>query len=424
MRRPSRTTLALAALAAALASCSGSREDTAQTQERIVYGTPDTAHTAVVAVLSPAPGGFAQCSGTIVQVCGGVAYVLTAAHCCRGAQPTVVVMGDDYGPGVPYISSPDPPPPAFGVIPGSVQWDNGYDPAALTPIDDFCVLAFYAPPGTPAIPVATGDDGLALGALVEYVGFGTTQDDPNNTLRRHASARVDLAVDANDFRYTEGGSTHTGGPCEGDSGGPALLPAGAPEAQQRVVGTTSYGDPACKALGVSMRVTSQSGPGEFIARSLAACGAGALAAATSSTSSGAVPSSSGGVCGFTTGEPACDACLTGSCCAVEAACAGDPICTSCMTSTSPPPACALGQALQAFVGCVAGACGAPCGAGAAPPSASSSSTGSGGAGTGGGGAGDGPAAHSGCAVASSSPPPSFAALLAAAALVACRRRRR
>ena len=111
------------------------------------------------------------------------------------------------------------------------------------------MLQFNAPAGTAVIPVAMGNDGLTLGETVEYVGFGTTQNNQNNTLREHASAPVDQAVNANWFQYSEGGATHIGGPCEGDSGGPALLPAGVPQAQQTVVGTTSYGArprPACR----------------------------------------------------------------------------------------------------------------------------------------------------------------------------------
>src|SRR5262249_25026175 len=77
-------------------------------------------------------------------------------------------------------------------------------------------------------------------------------------------APVDQQITANYFKYTEGGATHIGGPCEGDSGGPALLPSGAPQGQQVVVGTTSYGDSNCTSYGVSMRVTSQTGPGGFI----------------------------------------------------------------------------------------------------------------------------------------------------------------
>jgi secreted trypsin-like serine protease len=272
MRRLHLKRFALAALALTGCSFDGSEspdELTAETQSRIVYGTADTTHTAVVSLLAPTRGGYTECSGTIVQVSNGVASVLTAAHCCDDGAPTIVVMSSDYRSSADHLSSSRPRAPAYAVIAGSVAYDGGYHGRASAPVDDFCMLQFNAPPGTPTIPVAVGSDGLTPGETVEYVGFGTTQSDQNNTLRNHTSAPVDRAIDAKVFRYSEGGATHVGGPCEGDSGGPALLPAGAPQAEQQVVGTTSYGDETCTAYGVSMRVTSETGPGGFITTYLA-----------------------------------------------------------------------------------------------------------------------------------------------------------
>src|SRR5690349_11100299 len=80
----------------------------AEVDARIVYGTADTAHTAVVALLAPLQGGYSECSGTVVQVTNGVASVLTAAHCCNQGAPTIVVMSDDYGASVNAITSASP----------------------------------------------------------------------------------------------------------------------------------------------------------------------------------------------------------------------------------------------------------------------------------------------------------------------------
>src|SRR5262249_40486120 len=79
----------------AVASCSAAPAPTpddpvGENQSSIVYGTNDTAHTAVVALLGPVQGGYTECSGTIVQVCNGVASVLTAAHCCDQGAPSIV----------------------------------------------------------------------------------------------------------------------------------------------------------------------------------------------------------------------------------------------------------------------------------------------------------------------------------------------
>jgi len=292
------------AFALTLAACAPPRpgspeEASAHTSAPIVYGSADTAHTAVVALLAPLQGGFSECSGTIVQVTSGVASVLTAAHCCNQGAPTIVVMSDDYGASVSSIKSSHPPAPAYAVIAGSVRWDQGYDENALAPVDDFCMLQFDAPAGTPVIPVATGSDGLAPNIAVEYVGFGTTESNQNNSLREHVSAPVDQQITAADFRYTEGGTTHIGGPCEGDSGGPALLPSGVPQAQQVVVGTTSYGDDACMSYGVSMRVTSETGPGGFISTYLAS-GPSSVSSSTGASSASSSSSSGGGGSGAPT----------------------------------------------------------------------------------------------------------------------------
>jgi hypothetical protein len=269
--------LALASLVSLAASCAApppSDGPVDRSTSRIVYGTPDTTHTAVVAVLSADNSGVYTCTGTVVQVTSGVAYILTAAHCCTAPEPSMVVIGSDYAVGLNYLmnSSTSPlQPPMFAVIPGSVKADSGYNPNASAPVHDFCMLQAILPAGTPVIPVATGSDGLAVGVTVEYVGFGVTGSSTagqNNTLNEHASAPVDQSVTSTYFQYTEGGNSHIGGPCEGDSGGPALLPAGAAQSAQKVVGTTSYGDPNCTQYGVSMRVTSATGSGGFISNYL------------------------------------------------------------------------------------------------------------------------------------------------------------
>jgi MYXO-CTERM domain-containing protein len=330
-----RRTICLALASLALAACaepeSPSVEEPASGAARIVYGTADTTHTAVVALLNPDHGGYDECSGTIVQVCNGVASVLTAAHCCNSTQPTTVVMASDYNVGVQYIGSANPPPPTYAVIASSVQWDHSYNGNSSSPIDDFCMLQFNAPANTAVIPVAVGNDNLTLGTTVEYSGFGTTQNNQNNTLREHASAPVDQDVTANYFQYSEGGSTHIGGPCEGDSGGPALLPAGAPQDQQFVVGTTSYGDANCRQYGVSMRVTSQTAPGGFISSYLGTCQGGTTTTSTTAstttttTTTTASSTGSGAVCEHTLcalGGPLPDGCHP----CVTAVCMHDPAC--------------------------------------------------------------------------------------------------
>lgn len=233
----------------------------------IAYGTLDTVHTAVVAVLAPVgPTELEECTGTIVQVQNGNGYVLTAAHCCNAYVPTVVVVSDDYAVGEAYVSgSPSPVPPVYPVVAGSVVYDALYDGED----HDFCMLQFSgatADTATIGLPTTSGD-GLELGSTVEHVGFGQTQTSPTNTQRRTGTDTIDLALTPLVVEFSQGGPQDIPGTCEGDSGGPSLFPASAAQAQQVVVAVQSYGNAttcAAETLGVGSRVISEIGPGAFI----------------------------------------------------------------------------------------------------------------------------------------------------------------
>src|SRR6185437_3026015 len=161
-------------------------------ESAIAYGTADTAHTAVVALLGNAgSGSFDECSGTIVQVKNGQGYVLTAAHCCNKTVPSVVVMSSDYTVGEAYLFGGTPSPPAYAVTQGSVYYDTAYNGQD----HDFCMLQFAAPASAAVIPVAQpGQDGLSLGVDVEHVGFGVTDTSSTNSGRRTATAPVDQSL--------------------------------------------------------------------------------------------------------------------------------------------------------------------------------------------------------------------------------------
>ena len=234
----------------------------------IAYGTLDTTHTAVVAVLAPVTSTeLEECTGTIVQVSGGNGYVLTAAHCCNTYVPTVVVVSNDYTDGEQYLSSGTPVPPAYRVVPSSVSYDPMYNGNASQPDHDFCMLQFSgATASTPTIALPTStNDGLQVGSQIEHVGFGVTQTGANSQ-RMSGTDAVD-ALTSLTLQFNQGGDADIPGTCEGDSGGPSLLPASASQAQQVVVAVQSYGNStACsgETIGVSSRVSSAIGPGGFI----------------------------------------------------------------------------------------------------------------------------------------------------------------
>jgi hypothetical protein len=282
MRSQTHLSCVLGIVACVTACSGGPTSSTGETGEAIVNGTLDRTHSAVVSILivdTSAPNqGFNECSGSIVQVASGVGTVLTAAHCCGGDSsapnlvPSIVVIDSDYGPYENEIGNANPSPPAYPVVTGSVQWDQQYNGND----HDFCMLQFSgAPPSTPTLALPTSsDDGLSVGVKVEYVGFGATSGSANdsNSRRFHATAKVDQGVSPLVIQYSQGRGI--GGPCEGDSGGPALMPAGAPQSQQVVVATTSYGDQTCSSYGVSSRVSSEVGPGGFITQYLGGGGNG------------------------------------------------------------------------------------------------------------------------------------------------------
>jgi MYXO-CTERM domain-containing protein len=331
-------------------------------ESAIAYGSPDSTHTAVVALLGSAGGGsFDECSGTIVKVnpATGVGYVLTAAHCCNMTAPQLVVMSSDYTVGEQYLFGGSPQPPVYAVTPGSIYYDSKYDQQEY----DFCMLKFAAPANAPVIPVATSPDGLSLGSSVEHVGFGVTDTNGNNSGRRTGTAPVNQTLNALILQSSQGGGAHTPGVCEGDSGGPALFPAGAPQSQQHVVGTTSYGNNSTCAqntINVCMRVTSEMDPNNgFIATYLNDNPVGGVQAGSAQAScQTCVSSSESGSCSSQTQACAGDqACLTLNTCIGN--CNGSQTCVNNCAQTA-------GQAAvneyNAFVNCVcqSSVCGTPC----------------------------------------------------------------
>ncbi len=266
----------LALLAISATSCSGPVGDPAPhpvgtTRQRIAFGSADSTHTAVVAVLAPAgPGLLEECSGSIVQVKNGNGYVLTAAHCCKQFVPDVVVVSSDYTAGEQFVSGGTPVPPSHAVAPGSVFYDSLYNGTD----HDFCMLQFSgATAGTASLGLPSpAGDGLQLGTQIEHVGFGVTETGASNTQRRTGIDTLDVLLTPALAEFSQGGANHVPGTCEGDSGGPSLVPAGAAQSAQVVVAVQSFGnDNTCSTttLGGASRVSSEIGAGRFITSYLA-----------------------------------------------------------------------------------------------------------------------------------------------------------
>lgn len=225
-------------------------QPTAQVERPIIDGVPDTnpAHKAVVALTRGSwPDSF--CSGTLIAP----DVVLTAAHCLDNISPTLleVFFGDD-------VDQPGERRDAVEVAHHPL-WDtenlaHGYD---------LGLVRLASPAPTDATPIPHLPAGLGLtqtdeSTALEFVGFGRTENDTSG-VKLTAMAALGRICDGPDACPWSGTAVapgafgypmDDGGPCKGDSGGPAFLWR---NGQEYVAGVTSYGDEFCEYYGVSTR---------------------------------------------------------------------------------------------------------------------------------------------------------------------------
>jgi len=246
-----RSLVMLLVLPAIFVSCT-SDPGTAQQRRPIYLGEPDTvaAHQAVVALVEDYQGTLeAFCTGTLIAP----AVVLTAAHCIDDdmLSEVQIYFGDDVTAG--------------GVFIDVDQWQqhSGWDPADPDSPDDMALirLAEDAPPGV--LPIALLPASLGLreadeGVALDFSGFGETED-LGYDVKLHVLVPIDKVcvgpgecvsgsnwIPPRAFGYTQ----ENGGPCSGDSGGPAFIWRGDYEF---VAGVTSFGND-CLDFGVSTTV--------------------------------------------------------------------------------------------------------------------------------------------------------------------------
>ncbi len=244
--------------------------------QRIINGSLDNTNNAVVILYNTAVG--ALCTGTLITN----DVVLTAAHC---------VESDPYMRNCNRPVSASSMRVGFGVYESSATWRNvselrqhpNWDCDNL--VNDITMLRLSSAPPSGVTPIPYLPSTLAVtsndvGAQLEFSGYGQTETGSTGT-RLHVSNALDLVCTSasgcggyasqNTICYDE----NPGGPCSGDSGGPAfLLRSGT----KYVAGVTSYGDQNCTQFGCSTKVDAfESFITDFIGTSLplgSTCSAG------------------------------------------------------------------------------------------------------------------------------------------------------
>ncbi len=216
----------------------------------IMNGELDTNpdHGAVVALLT----GYSLCSGTLIMD----DLVVSAAHCVEGVSTADlrIYFGNNL----------ETDPGEFR----SVKWIEvhpDWNPSLLTGDISLIKLASKAPANIKPIPALPAELKLTeadVGTTIEFSGFGKTEDDVTG-IKMHVHNEIELVcpgpdacflgfnrVAAKALAYLQ--PKPEGGPCSGDSGGPAFIVR---DGVEYVTGATSYGDQTCATFGVSTDIS-------------------------------------------------------------------------------------------------------------------------------------------------------------------------
>jgi hypothetical protein len=213
----------------------------------IRFGISDTipSHAAVVYITI---NGLGACSGTLISR----EYVLTAGHCVSDLEGQFISSPSAYkvsfGQGLENFFFSTTAAEVYRHPDYSVSWKG-------MPINDIAILKIADPPANvspiPYLPFSL-EWALVRGTEVDFSGFGLDEhSQAGQKLHFEEDLGTVCVVESGCGQlapWTFGYSDVSGGPCKGDSGGPALLEV---EGKEYVAGITSYGDEFCRSWGAS-----------------------------------------------------------------------------------------------------------------------------------------------------------------------------
>jgi uncharacterized protein (TIGR03382 family) len=190
----------------------------------VTNGQADVGDPAVIALVNASDQ--VNCTASVI----GPHTAITAAHCVEGRDPRTlrVFVGSSLPGGGVFLSVSD------------ARAHPGFDPGGR----DLAVLTLRE--ASPVAPLALADmlDASLVGTSFRVVGFGLTGPGLADAgVKREGTARI-AAVQAEELVAVPDPSLS----CLGDSGGPALLPAGT------IAGVVSRGDSLCNDHAVYTRI--------------------------------------------------------------------------------------------------------------------------------------------------------------------------
>jgi hypothetical protein len=251
------TRLAWIAAIPALGACGLSVDvgepEAAKAESAIFGGTEDQTSASVVAIRVGTGASYSLCTGSVVAP----NVVLTARHCTSIAATTTIGC-DENGKSTngDQIAS-DRPASDLGIYTGTQPNMNGapaaigkavFRPATkiLCNADVALIVLDRALPGV--VPLAVRTSGRAsAGETLQVVGYGRNDQGLPSGLRYTRDVPVltlGAAVTASGFRIASAELEVGQGPCEGDSGGPALS-----KKTGAIVGVATRGVADCTAKG-------------------------------------------------------------------------------------------------------------------------------------------------------------------------------